>query len=60
MEGPEEAVALADTAKTESLGDRLLLWHFGHDAFSLPKTKTSNSWSQLLHAYSKIGISALR
>jgi hypothetical protein len=46
------------TAKTDSFGVSFLLWHFGHCALSLPKTKASNSCLQSPHMYSKIGIIA--
>ena len=55
-----EAELLAETAKTESCGDRLLLWHFGQEGFSLPSTKASNRWSHSLQEYSKIGMVSSR
>ena len=60
IDGAEDDIPFAETAKTENFGVRLLLWHFGQEAFSLPKTRASNSWSQLLHTYSKIGIGELQ
>jgi len=56
--GPADAeVFFVATAKTESLVARVLLWHFGQEAFSSPKTKASNSCSHDLHRYSKMGMS---
>jgi len=52
----EADVLFVATAKTESLGARVLLWHLGQDAFSSPKISISNSWSHALHRYSKIGM----
>lgn len=46
--GPGDADAealeepLAATANTESCGTNFLLWHLGHSALSLPKTRASN------------------
>ncbi|SRR6266536_5939068 len=52
----DDELLFAATAKTESLGARVLLWHLGQDAFSSPKISISNSWSHALHRYSKIGM----
>ncbi len=55
--GPADAeVLFVATAKRESLGASVLLWHLGQDAFSSPKISVSNSWSHALHMYSKIGM----
>ena len=55
-----EAELLAETAKTESCGDRLLLWHLGQEGFSLPKIRASNRCSHSLQEYSKIGMVSSR
>src|ERR1700722_7871897 len=34
--GADEDDPLADTAKTESCGESLVVWHLGHAAFCLP------------------------
>jgi hypothetical protein len=52
----DEPAPFAETANTESFGSSFLLLHFGHSAFSFPYTSASNSWSQALHLYSKMGM----
>jgi len=55
-EAEEDDDPFAETAKTESWGARLLLWHFGQEAFSFPITRASKRWSHSLQEYSKIGM----
>jgi hypothetical protein len=51
---------LPATANTESCGANCLLWHFGQDAFWLPKIRASNRCSHLVQTYSNIGMGILR